>query len=222
MKYVVSEKCYYEVGPGALWITCALFNTELCFCPFSERTDKSSARPSLPALTQAFEELSKHFVLVLDEIDLLASKTNSFLYTAFQWPHTMNSKLIIIGIANSIDLTERLLPKLKLGHEPQTLVFTPYSKETIAEILKEKMSADSDDTMDVKAVELCSRKVAAMSGDLRAALHVIKHTRYVRTNVFLISMEHPLGFVLFQVDTDTAKSAIADNGMLAQVAALNL
>ncbi|EYC45275.1 hypothetical protein Y032_0433g1375 [Ancylostoma ceylanicum] len=137
---------------------------------------KSSLRPSLAALSSTLKALRKHFVLVLDEIDHLASKTNSFLYTTFQWPHTISSNLIVIGIANSIDLTERLLPKLKLSHPPQTLVFAPYSKEAIAEILKDKMSTESDDAMDAKALELCSRKVAAMSGDLRAALHVIKHT----------------------------------------------
>ncbi|KIH69566.1 ATPase, AAA family [Ancylostoma duodenale] len=269
---------------------------------------KGSLRPSLAALGSALQGLRKHFVLVLDEIDHLASKTNSFLYTTFQWPHTISSNLIVIGIANSIDLTERLLPKLKLTHPPQTLVFAPYSKEAIAEILKDKLSTESDDTMDAKALELCSRKVAAMSGDLRAALHVIKHTRNVnapstprgcrevlgvlngvyssplararlplqprlilavalamssnKKNVLTVNsltnaysracdvvklprlegddfaaamqilesqsfiMECPGGKLVlkvrFFVDTDTAKSAIADSGMIAQVSSLNL
>ncbi|ETN83942.1 hypothetical protein NECAME_01735 [Necator americanus] len=103
---------------------------------------RSSARPSLTALASVLKGLEKHFVLVLDEIDHLATKTNSFLYSAFQWPYSVTAKIIVIGIANSIDLTERLLPKLKLSHPPKTLVFTPYSKEVIAEVLKSKMSAE--------------------------------------------------------------------------------
>ncbi|EPB74703.1 hypothetical protein ANCCEY_06186 [Ancylostoma ceylanicum] len=58
---------------------------------------KSSLRPSLAALSSTLKALRKHFVLVLDEIDHLASKTNSFLYTTFQWPHTISSNLIVIG-----------------------------------------------------------------------------------------------------------------------------
>uniref|UniRef100_A0A0K0DAF8 ATPase_AAA_core domain-containing protein n=1 Tax=Angiostrongylus cantonensis TaxID=6313 RepID=A0A0K0DAF8_ANGCA len=135
-----------------------------------------SARPSLPTLSTTLKGLKKHFVLILDEIDHLASKTNSFLYTTFQWPQTITAKLIVIGIANSIDLTERLLPKLKMSQPPKALVFAPYSKDEIAQILKNKLSVESDWTMDPAALELCSRKVAAMSGDLRTAFHVMKQT----------------------------------------------
>ncbi|KAK6730150.1 hypothetical protein RB195_006923 [Necator americanus] len=115
---------------------------------------RSSARPSLTALASVLKGLEKHF-----------------------WPYSVTAKIIVIGIANSIDLTERLLPKLKLSHPPKTLVFTPYSKEVIAEVLKSKMSAEMGDAMDERAVELCSRKVAAVNGDLRAALHITKQMR---------------------------------------------
>lgn len=57
----------------------------------------SSSRPSLPTLSTTLKGLKKHFVLILDEIDHLASKTNSFLYTIFQWPQTITAKLIVIG-----------------------------------------------------------------------------------------------------------------------------
>ncbi|VDL84258.1 unnamed protein product, partial [Nippostrongylus brasiliensis] len=126
------------------------------------------------------KDLRKHFVLILDEIDHLVSKTNSFLYAAFQWPFSVNNKLTVIGVANSIDLTERLLPKLKLAEPPKTLVFGPYSKENIAQILKNKISDDATLAMDAAALELCSRKVAAMTGDLRTALHIVKQTRNVK------------------------------------------
>ncbi|PIO67825.1 hypothetical protein TELCIR_10416 [Teladorsagia circumcincta] len=140
-------------------------------------TLKCSSRPTIATLTSALKGLRKHFVLILDEVDHLTSKTNSFLYAAFQWPQTITNKLIVIGVANSIDLTERLLPKLRLGQPPETLVFAPYSKDDIALILKSSMAEESEGAMDTAAVELCSRKVAAMTGDLRTALHVMKQTR---------------------------------------------
>ncbi|PIO62683.1 ATPase, AAA family [Teladorsagia circumcincta] len=140
-------------------------------------TLECSSRPTIANLTSVIKGLRKHFVLILDEVDHLTSKTNSFLYAAFQWPQTITNKLIVIGVANSIDLTERLLPKLRLGQPPETLVFAPYTKDDIAQILKSSMAEESEGAMDTAAVELCSRKVAAMTGDLRTALHVMKQTR---------------------------------------------
>ena len=54
-------------------------------------------------------------LLVLDEIDQLDSKCQDVLYTLFEWPYLRNSKLILVGIANSLDLTDRILPRLKVG-----------------------------------------------------------------------------------------------------------
>ncbi|VDM54691.1 unnamed protein product [Angiostrongylus costaricensis] len=170
---------YFEHRVVSTILNCASVHTQLEIVRFILDAVGSSARPSLPTLSTTLKGLKKHFVLILDEIDHLASKTNSFLYTTFQWPQTVTAKLIVIGIANSIDLTERLLPKLKMSQPPETLVFAPYSKDEIAQILKNKLSDEScfeDYTMDPAALELCSRKVAAMSGDLRTAFHVMKQT----------------------------------------------
>lgn len=55
---------------------------------------------------------SRKIVLVLDEIDQLESKFQEVLYTIFEWPYQRNSKLILVGIANALDLTERILPRI--------------------------------------------------------------------------------------------------------------
>jgi cell division control protein 6 len=49
---------------------------------------------------------------VLDEIDQLESKRQSVLYTIFEWPAIPNSRVILVGIANALDLTDRILPRL--------------------------------------------------------------------------------------------------------------
>ena len=59
-------------------------------------------------------KLKSKIILVLDEIDQLDSKCQEVLYTLFEWPYLQNSKLILIGIANSLDLTDRILPRLKV------------------------------------------------------------------------------------------------------------
>lgn len=52
-------------------------------------------------------------VAVLDEIDHLYTKDQEVLYKLFEWPQLLNSKFVLIGIANAMDLIDRILPRLK-------------------------------------------------------------------------------------------------------------
>lgn len=51
-------------------------------------------------------------VLLLDELDMLLSRDQSVLYNLFGWPQAPRARLVVIGIANTLDLPERLLPKI--------------------------------------------------------------------------------------------------------------
>ena len=58
--------------------------------------------------------------MVVDEIDYLISRSQKELYTLVDWPTKPNSRLIVIGIANTLDLPERLLlPRIasRFGNE---------------------------------------------------------------------------------------------------------
>lgn len=57
----------------------------------------------------------KWILLVLDEIDQLESKCQEVLYTLFEWPYLNSSKLILVGIANALDLTDRILPRITVS-----------------------------------------------------------------------------------------------------------
>lgn len=46
----------------------------------------------------------------MDELDYLQSRNQQVLYNFFDWPNRTNSRLIVIGIANTIDLVARYLP----------------------------------------------------------------------------------------------------------------
>jgi cell division control protein 6 len=54
------------------------------------------------------------YILVLDEIDQLESKNQDVLYTVFEWPALACSRLALVGIANTLDLTDRVLPRLQV------------------------------------------------------------------------------------------------------------
>ena len=80
-------------------------------------------------------------MLVLDEMDQLESKKQALLYTIFEWPILFKSHLVLIGIANALDLTDRVLPRwqAKLEILPTLIHFPPYSREEIMEIISDRL-----------------------------------------------------------------------------------
>ncbi|ORX45120.1 P-loop containing nucleoside triphosphate hydrolase protein [Hesseltinella vesiculosa] len=131
-------------------------------------------------------------VVILDEIDHLVTKDQDVLYTLFEWASLPSSRLVLIGIANALDLTNRVLPRLRAKNcEPQLLNFNPYQPSDISNIIKDRLyslqNSNSDDAKKAKAetndkpslplmqpaaVELCAKKVAARKGDLRSAFDI--------------------------------------------------
>ena len=127
------------------------------------------------------------YVVTLDEIDHLLTLDLEILYTLFEWSFHRSSRLIIIGIANALDLTDRFLPRLKARNlKPQLLPFLPYTAPQIATVITTKLKSLSvrDDTnssvytpfLHPTAIELCSKKVASQTGDLRKAFDIVRRT----------------------------------------------
>uniref|UniRef100_A0A6Q2XX10 Cell division control protein 6 homolog n=1 Tax=Esox lucius TaxID=8010 RepID=A0A6Q2XX10_ESOLU len=116
-------------------------------------------------------------LLVLDEMDQLDSKAQEVLYTIFEWPYLPKSRLSLIGIANALDLTDRILPRLQsLPHcRPLLLHFPPYSRQELAAIVQDRLAQVSGEgLLDATAVQFCARKVSAVSGDARKALDICR------------------------------------------------
>lgn len=121
---------------------------------------------------------SKMVLLVLDEIDELIEKKQSVLYTIFEWPTMPKAKIILIGIANSLDLTNRALSRLQAQSitakvKPRLMHFSPYTKDQIIDIFKNRLQAAGVlDVFPIATIHLLSAKIAAMSGDIRKALDI--------------------------------------------------
>ena len=68
-------------------------------------------------------------VLLVDELDLLLTSKQDILYNLFEWPSSKaKSKLIVVCIANTMDLPERVMMKRvssRLGMS--RVVFQPYT-----------------------------------------------------------------------------------------------
>lgn len=55
-------------------------------------------------------------VLIADEIDRLKTPDNHVLYSLFELPAIQNSPLVLLSIANALDMTDRILPRLLNSH----------------------------------------------------------------------------------------------------------
>lgn len=116
-------------------------------------------------------------LLVLDEIDQLSSKNQSILYKIFEWPTIPRSKMVVIGIANSLDLTDRLLPMLKtnISLQPELLNFPPYTKIELVNIITHRLKdAGVMEVLPTNAIQLLAAKIASLRGDVRYALDVTR------------------------------------------------
>ncbi|KAK0667385.1 putative cell division control protein, partial [Cercophora samala] len=155
---------------------------------------------------------NKVYLVVLDEIDHILTLDPESLYRVFEWSlqPTTGSRLLMVGIANALDLTDRFLPRLKSRNlKPEILPFLPYTapqvKNIITTRLKSLLPANHPDKSFIPffhpaAIELCSRKVATQTGDLRRAFEVcrraidlvesetrLKHENEIKENILQLS-----------------------------------
>ena len=121
---------------------------------------------------------------MLDELDYLVTSKQSVIYNLFEWATRPTSHMVVVGISNTMDLPERLLPRVESRLNIRRVNFLPYSHEDIHAIISDRLgsldafgasSADGDaDADDHYGVTLVSRKVASVSGDVRRALEICR------------------------------------------------
>ena len=118
-------------------------------------------------------------IVLLDEVDKLESKSQDVLYTLFDLPRLEESRLILIGIANTLDLTVRTLHRYKTmkTNDIKEIHFQPYSKVQVKGIIEarlKQLANENTSIFDNTSIELCARKVAMHSGDVRKALQICR------------------------------------------------
>ncbi|KAI1093649.1 cell division control protein Cdc6 [Rostrohypoxylon terebratum] len=120
------------------------------------------------------------YMVVLDEIDHILTLDLESLYQLFEWSMQKSSRLVLIGIANALDLTDRFLPRLKSRNlKPELLPFLPYSAAQIKTIITGRLKSLVPEGSPLPfihpaAIELCSRKVSSQTGDLRKAFEICR------------------------------------------------
>ena len=130
--------------------------------------------------TRLNDPSNSHIILILDEIDFLMDKTQRSLYHIFNWTTYQKSKIIIISISNTLNITEYLLPKIKSRFGDNKLMFKPYNKEELRKIIN--YEGINLNLFDEDALKLSCIKVAAINGDLRRVLNILKRAKEICEN----------------------------------------
>ncbi|KAI5466405.1 P-loop containing nucleoside triphosphate hydrolase protein [Mariannaea sp. PMI_226] len=144
-----------------------------------------SESDAIAALQASFIPKSKSstvFLVTLDEIDHILTMGLESLYRVFEWSLQKSSHLVLVGIANALDLTDRFLPRLKSKNlKPDLLPFLPYTAAQIKNIITTRLKSLMPEGKESyvpfihpAAIELCSRKVSSQTGDLRKAFEICR------------------------------------------------
>ncbi|CAM9110486.1 unnamed protein product, partial [Hapterophycus canaliculatus] len=110
---------------------------------------------------------SPMLVVVLDEIDQLMTHNRQVLRKLFEWADAPKSRLILVGLANSLEFDVNFS---HLDKAPQRLLFQSYTPEDLASILTQRVGA----TVHHSAIQFCAKKAAATTGDARRAINMCR------------------------------------------------
>ncbi|XP_076630565.1 origin recognition complex subunit 1 [Colletes latitarsis] len=130
---------------------------------------------------QAYQILEKTFhrahskmtLLLVDELDFLCTKRQDVVYNLLDWPTKATAHLIVLTIANTMDLPERVLMGRVTSRLGLTrLTFQPYDYKQLQEIVMYRLRDFTG--FRSEAIQLVARKVSAVSGDARRALDICR------------------------------------------------
>ncbi|CAI9571948.1 unnamed protein product, partial [Staurois parvus] len=112
-------------------------------------------------------------VLLVDELDLLWTRKQNVMYSLFDWPTRKQAKLIVLAIANTMDLPERIMMNRVASRLGLTrMSFQPYTHKQLQQIITSRLNHVK--AFDDDAIQLVARKVAALSGDARRCLDICR------------------------------------------------
>jgi origin recognition complex subunit 1 len=140
--------------------------------------DRVSPAHALSLLEHEFSHPSPRrvpCVVLMDELDQLVTRNQSVMYNFFNWPALRHSRLIVLAVANTMDLPERTLSnKISSRLGLTRITFPGYTHRQLMEIISSRLEGVPGDIVNKDAIQFASQKVAAVSGDARRALDICR------------------------------------------------
>ncbi|KAI0918037.1 hypothetical protein AcW1_007017 [Taiwanofungus camphoratus] len=146
---------------------------------------------------EALKLLSRHFsagqrvgpgghacVVLMDELDQLMTSKQDVVYNFFNWPTLAGSKLVVLAVANTMDLPERVMTgrvRSRLGMI--RINFQPYTTAQLERIVhsrllsaREGLPASTPEVIAHDGIKFAAMKVSSISGDARRVLDICRRT----------------------------------------------
>eukprot|EP00397_Hematodinium_sp_SG-2012_P003017 GEMP01003025.1.p1 GENE.GEMP01003025.1~~GEMP01003025.1.p1 ORF type:complete len:558 (+),score=60.52 GEMP01003025.1:57-1730(+) len=148
-----------------------------------KHTARRPARNILKSIAQVVQSLESPMVLILDEVDALDTNHSGQNLLSQVWSLPSNGPLMIISIANTLDLWLR--HKRKVTGEIMRLNFLPYNHEECLEILTVRAKEANRDlsVFTPKALDILIRVVNNQEGDFRRILDICDQLSHGATKV---------------------------------------
>merc|ERR1719331_1410620 len=140
-----------------------------------DRASSNGARNALARYFSTRQAEDPVIVLLIDEVDCLMTSNQAVLYNVFDWLAIPRARLVLAAISNTMDLPERMLPRVASRFHIERVDFAPYTKSQIYEILRCRLQGQHAlDSFGDVVLKLCAARVAGSSGDIRKALQVCR------------------------------------------------
>jgi len=136
--------------------------------------------PTEEVYSSFFNALNKqkhNHLLVLDEIDQLATKTmDNALYNLTRISRDdTESQVSIIGISNDVFFVDSLDPRVRSSLSEEAVVFPPYNAPQIQSILRQRADLSfKKNILEQGVIEKCAAYAARDHGDARRALELLR------------------------------------------------
>ncbi|KDR68521.1 hypothetical protein GALMADRAFT_256748 [Galerina marginata CBS 339.88] len=149
-----------------------------------------SSKESLKALMRHFTTGNRGpgghaCVVLMDELDQLVTPKQDVVYNFFNWPTLVGSKLVVIAVANTMDLPERVMTgrvRSRLGMI--RINFQPYTREQLERIVEARLASAKEGLEEEEgaskvviatdAIKLASMTVSRITGDARRVLDICR------------------------------------------------
>uniref|UniRef100_A0A671LIW1 Origin recognition complex subunit 1 n=1 Tax=Sinocyclocheilus anshuiensis TaxID=1608454 RepID=A0A671LIW1_9TELE len=113
-------------------------------------------------------------VLLVDELDLLWTRKQNVMYNLFDWPTRRNARLVVLTIANTMDLPERIMINRVASRLGLTrMSFQPYTFKQLQQIITSRLN-----------------RVKAFEEDALHTLVICEHSGSQKNGSGLVGMSH--------------------------------
>lgn len=157
--------------------------------------DRVSPSHALDLLEHEFSHPSPRripCVVLMDELDQLVTKNQSVMYNFFNWPQLRHSRLIVLAVANTMDLPERTLSnKISSRLGLTTITFPGYDHKQLMSIITSRLQGVPGNIVDADAIQFAARKVAVVTGDARRALDICRRAVEIAQTQNLQTVSEP-------------------------------